>query len=302
MSTKNEILLESGTNEFELIEFILRKRSYGINVAKIREVIEKPDEIYPVPKTHPCMQGVTNIRDEIISIINLKNFLNMEKEDDTAKEKVIITEFNNLKMGFIVDSVTRIYRLSWENVTAPDLSVSGGNAYITSIVKLDKKIILMLDFEKIVMEINQFNDLKEAPNIKRDESRSNYHIVIAEDSTTIRNMMKKNLSEAGYRLTDFSNGKEAYDYVIENKDKIDLLITDIEMPQMDGYSLTKQIKSNRMYSHIPVVIFSSLISPDIRKKGDAVGADAQITKPELAYLLEIVDEIISKLSKKKIRP
>jgi len=226
----------------------------------------------------------------------------MEKEDDTAKEKVIITEFNNLKMGFIVDSVTRIYRLSWENVTAPDLSVSGGNAYITSIVKLDKKIILMLDFEKIVMEINQFNDLKEAPNIKRDESRSNYHIVIAEDSTTIRNMMKKNLSEAGYRLTDFSNGKEAYDYVIENKDKIDLLITDIEMPQMDGYSLTKQIKSNRMYSHIPVVIFSSLISPDIRKKGDAVGADAQITKPELAYLLEIVDEIISKLSKKKIRP
>ena len=127
-------------------------------------------------------------------------------------------------------------------------------------------------------------------------------VLVVDDSVIFRRVLA-NAVESDIELDLIATAHDAFQAIdIIEKNMPDVITLDIEMPQMDGYSLTKQIKSNRMYSHIPVVIFSSLISPDIRKKGDAVGADAQITKPELAYLLEIVDEIISKLSKKKIRP
>jgi len=295
--TQSKILLETGTNEFELIEFIISKRSYGINVAKIREVIELPDEIYPVPKAHPCLVGVTNIRDEIISIIDLKKFLGIEAEDDQRKQKVIITEFNNLKMGFIVDSVTRIYRLSWNKVTSPDKTMSGVDAYITSIVKLQDKIILMLDFEKIVFEVNSFQNMAEGIDIKKDIYRTTHNILVAEDSTMIRNTIVKTLTTAGYKIQEATNGKDALDYFEAHKNELSLVITDIEMPQMDGYSLTKKIKLDANV-HLPVVIFSSLISPDIRRKGETVGADAQVTKPELGDLLAIVDDLIFRIYRK----
>ncbi len=287
------ILLETGTNEFELIEFILEDHSYGINVAKIREVIEFPEHIYPVPKTHPCLEGVTSIRNEIISIINLKKFLSLKDDETTKKKKVIITEFNNLKMGFVVDFVTRIYRLSWDKVSAPDRTLTGKNAYITSIVKLVDKIILMLDFEKIVMEVNQSTmNEGDISKVQVDFDRSIFKVLIAEDSETVRTMMLKNLAQAGYQVVECTNGMEAYDKIKELGKNVDLVITDIEMPQMDGYTLCRKIKEDRRLNQIPVTIFSSLISPDIRKKGESVGADAQITKPDLHHLIEIVDELI----------
>ncbi len=292
---KNEgILLETGTNEFELIEFIIENKFYGINVSKIREVIEKPEKIFPVPKTHPCLEGVTNIRNEIISIANLKKFLNIEESGNVKKPKIIITEFNAQKMGFIVDSVTRIYRLSWENVIPPDKTFAGHNAYITSVVKLDDKIILMLDFEKIVMEINNYSSLETATDFETqfDINRSKYTLLIAEDSATIKDIMVKKLSDAGYNVIDTSNGKEALNVLFNSDTKVDLVITDIEMPELDGYTLCKRIKTNKEYSHIPVIIYSSLISPDVIKKGKSVGADAQLTKPELGNLLTIVDKYI----------
>ncbi|MBP7459754.1 MAG: chemotaxis protein CheV [Candidatus Delongbacteria bacterium] len=290
---------QTSNNEFELIEFILNNQSYGINVGKIREVIELPVNIYPVPKTHPCLKGVTNIRNEIISIIGLKDFLSMSGEEDSKKSKVIITEFNNLKMGFVVDMVTRIYRLSWEQVSPPDRSLAGGNNYITSIIKLEDKIILMLDFERIVFEINAYS-LKENP-VEAEKSainRRNSTIMIAEDSEMVKSMIERNLSQAGYQVVVTSNGIEAFEYLESHPDSLDMIITDIEMPKMDGYSLCKKIKDHKDYKRIPVVIFSSLISPEVKKKGDAVGADAQIVKPDLGDLIAIVDDLMSRFKRR----
>lgn len=282
-------------NEFELIEFILNKQSYGINVSKIREVIESPENIYPVPKTHPCLKGVTSIRSEIISIIELKDFLSMKSEPQSPKFKVIITEFNNIKMGFVVDMVTRIYRISWDKVTSPERSIAGANTYITSIIKLEDKIILMLDFERIVYEINSFS--QQGPSSEPGPeavNRRNLTILIAEDSEMVRNMIERTLSQAGYRIIVTSNGVEAFEYIATHPHSLNMVITDIEMPKMDGYTLCKKIKDDKQLRNLPVIIFSSLVSPEVKKKCDLAGADAQIVKPDLGDLISIIDGLITK--------
>ncbi len=298
MDTK--ILLENGTNELEVLEFELDGNAYGINVAKIKEIIPY-QKVTPVPNSHPSIEGIFMPRDTMITAIDLKNCLQRGVSEEGGL--FIITNFNKLDIAFHVDAVKGIHRISWEQIIKPGATVSTSEDSIsTGIVKLDNRLVIILDFEKIVSDINPETGLKvseiEGLGVRQ---RSSVPILIAEDSVLLNKLIVDSLKKAGYdNLIHTQNGQEAYD-VIQTckadgtlKDHVQCVITDIEMPLMDGHRLTKLIKSDDATKDIPVVIFSSLVNEEMKKKGEALGADAQLSKPEIANLVRIVDDLVKK--------
>ncbi len=298
MDTK--ILLENGTNELEVLEFELDGNSYGINVAKIKEIIPY-QEVTPVPNAHPSIEGIFMPRDTMITAIDLKNCL--QRGVSTPGGLFIITNFNKLDIAFHVDAVKGIHRVSWQDIIKPGATVSSADESVsTGIVKLENSLVIILDFEKIVTDINPETGLKTSDILELGErGRSDVPILIAEDSVLLNKLIVDSLKKAGYNnLIHTQNGQEAYDVITECKENgslnehVQCVITDIEMPIMDGHRLTKLIKTDSTTKNIPVIIFSSLVNEEMRKKGDALGADAQLSKPEIGNLVRIVDELVAK--------
>ena len=294
------ILLESGTNELEVLEFTLGDNHYGINVAKIREILQYMP-VTPVPNTHPSVEGIFMPRDTMITVINLKNCLNLPQTDE--KGLFIITNFNKLNVAFHVDQVIGIHRVSWENIIKPDETLTGEQgSTATGVIKMDDRLIVILDFEAIVASISpqtglRVNDIDEME--ARD--RSDATILIAEDSALLSKLITECLKKSGYtNLIVEENGHEAWDVIKAMQAKgditkhLDCIITDIEMPLMDGHRLTKLVKSDSELRDIPVIIFSSLVNEEMRKKGEQLGADAQLTKPEIGKLVEAIDKLLDK--------
>ncbi len=296
METK--ILLENGTNELEVLEFILAGNSYGINVAKIREIIPYA-AVTPVPNSHPSIEGIFMPRDTMITAIDLKNCLQRGKSEPGGL--FIVTNFNKLDIAFHVDQVVGIHRVSWSDIIKPGATVSTSEDGIsTGIVKLNEKLIIILDFEKIVSDINPETGLKTTEiDALGDRERNDVGILIAEDSVLLNKMIVDSLKRAGYvNLIHTENGQEAFDIIQDCKKRgtlkehIGCVITDIEMPIMDGHRLTKLIKSDDATKDIPVVIFSSLVNDEMRKKGEALGANAQLSKPEIGNLVREIDKLV----------
>jgi len=296
MDTK--ILLENGTNELEILEFTLGNNSYGINVAKIREIIPY-ESVTPVPNSHPSIEGIFMPRDIMITAIDLKNCLGRGESEPGGL--FILTNFNKLDLAFHVDSVLGIHRVSWRDIIKPDATISTTDESVsTGIIKKEGKLIIILDFEKIVSDINPETGLRVSEiNELGTRERSNVPILIAEDSPLLNKLIVDCLKKAGYdNLIHTENGQKAYDVICQCKadgslhDHVRLIITDIEMPEMDGHRLTKLVKSSEATSHIPVIIFSSLVNDDMRRKGEALGADAQLSKPEIGNLVRIVDQLV----------
>ena len=296
MDTK--ILLENGTNELEVLQFELDGNAYGINVAKIKEIIPY-QPVTPVPNSHPSIEGIFMPRDTMITAIDLKNCL--QRGESTPGGLFIITNFNKLDIAFHVDAVKGIHRVSWSDIIKPDATISSADESIsTGIVKLDGNLVIILDFEKIVTDINPETGLKTSEILELGaRSRSDVGILIAEDSILLKKLIVDSLKKAGYEnLIHTQNGQEAYDIIQECKEKgtlaehVGCIITDIEMPLMDGHRLTKLVKSDPATEHIPVVIFSSLVNDEMRKKGESLGADAQLSKPEIGNLVRIVDSLV----------
>ncbi|MBQ8591164.1 MAG: chemotaxis protein CheV [Lachnospiraceae bacterium] len=298
MDTK--ILLENGTNELEVLEFTLAGNSYGINVAKIREIITY-QEVTPVPNSHPSIEGIFMPRDTMITAIDLKNCL--QRGESQPGGLFIITNFNKLDIAFHVDSVLGIHRVSWKDIIKPDNTVSSSEEGVsTGIIKWNEKLIIILDFEKIVTDINPETGLK-VKEIEElgERTRNDVPILIAEDSPLLNKLIVDSLKKAGYdNLIHTENGQEAWN-VIEQcltdgtlKQHVQCVITDIEMPLMDGHHLTKLIKQNTETENIPVVIFSSLVNDDMRRKGESLGADAQLSKPEIGNLVREIDKLVLK--------
>ena len=292
------ILLENGTNELEVLEFELGGNAYGINVAKIKEIIPY-QPVTPVPNSHPSIEGIFMPRDIMITAIDLKNCL--QRGDSAPGGLFIITNFNKLDIAFHVDSVKGIHRVSWQDIIKPGATVSSADESIsTGIVKLDGNLVIILDFEKIVTDINPETGLKTSEIVELGErSRSDVPILIAEDSVLLNKLIVESLKKAGYdNLIHTQNGQEAYDIITECKEKgtlkehVQCIITDIEMPIMDGHRLTKLVKSDSATQGIPVIIFSSLVNDEMRRKGEALGADAQLSKPEIGNLVRIVDSLV----------
>lgn len=296
MDTK--ILLENGTNELEILEFTLAGNSYGINVAKIKEIIPY-QSVTPVPNSHPSIEGIFMPRDTMITAIDLKNCLGRGEADPNGL--FIITNFNKLDIAFHVENVLGINRVSWKDIIKPDATIStADDSVATGIVKKDNKLIIILDFEKIVCDINPETGLKISEITALGErKRSNVPILIAEDSPLLNKLIVDSLRAAGYNnLIHTENGQKAYDVICQCKedgtlnDHVRCIITDIEMPEMDGHRLTKLVKSDDATEHIPVVIFSSLVNDEMKKKGEALGADAQLSKPEIGNLVKIIDALV----------
>ena len=299
MDTK--ILLENGTNELEVLEFKLDGNAYGINVAKIKEIMNY-QEVTPVPNAHPSIEGIFMPRDTMITAIDLKNCL--QRGTSQPGGLFIITNFNKLDIAFHVDSVIGIHRVSWRDIIKPGAAVSTTEEGVsTGIIKFDERLIIVLDFEKIVTDINPETGLKMTDIEELGERhRIDVPILVAEDSPLLNKLIVDSLHKAGYvNLIHTENGQQAYDVIQECKREgtlkqhVQCVITDIEMPLMDGHRLTKLIKSDEETKDIPVVIFSSLVNEEMKRKGASLGANAQLSKPEIGNLVRVVDDLVLNL-------
>ena len=295
METK--ILLENGTNELEVLEFKIDEHCYGINVAKIKEIITYQN-VTPVPNAHPSIEGIFMPRDTMITAIDLRNCL--QRGTSKPGGLFIVTNFNKLDIAFHVDSVVGIHRVSWADIIKPNATISKTEESIsTGIIKFEDRLIIILDFEKIVSDINPNTGLNvDALADIGPRTRNDIPIVLAEDSQLLNKLIVESLHKAGYdNVRHFENGKLAYDFITECKNKNQLdnvkcIITDIEMPIMDGHRLTKLVKSDDATKGIPLVIFSSLGNEEMRRKGEALGADRQMSKPEIGNLVSVIDELV----------
>jgi two-component system chemotaxis response regulator CheV len=299
MDDKKGILLESGTNEFEIIEFSVGGVFYGLNVAKVREVINSVPVTY-IAKSHPNLDGIFTLRSRVMPLVNLARSLNTQPASEDFK--IIVCEINNFYVGFKVDAVYRIHRISWTQMEpAPHIA---GSDLVVGIVKMQERMIILLDFEKILADVNPEMNRKMSAVPKSTPElisiRKTKNILIAEDSRMLRDLLLDTLHTAGYNTISNENGLEAWTQLeaIAESDKpvtdtIQLIITDIEMPQMDGHYLIKRIKSHPRLKDLPVIIFSSLINEEMKLKGQALGAYAQVTKPEIEQLIGIVDQKIA---------
>ena len=298
------ILLETGTNELEILEFVISGNSYGINVAKINELMQA-QAVQEMPLAHPCVEGIFQPRNEVYTIIDLARYLNLGVSEDPGKDIFIITNFNQMNIAFHVHAVEGIFRISWNDIEKPDSIIYGGDeGVVTGIAKVNDRIISILDFEKITFDISPETGIDlSTVSAYSGMDRENIPIVVAEDSALLRKMLTEALQTSGYNnLTILNNGEEAWTYLTEIKasgitnvsDRVSCLITDIEMPRMDGHRLTKLVKSDPVLLDVPVIIFSSLIDENMQKKGAEVGADAQLSKPEIARLVGLVDALVNR--------
>ncbi|WP_312613114.1 chemotaxis protein [Oscillibacter sp.] len=300
--SNSNILLETGTNEIEIMEFTVNDNLFGINVAKVREIMLSAP-VKSMPHVHPAVEGIFKPRDQVITVINLPRFLVDTDVEKQTKDLFIVTNFNMMYVAFRVHSVVGISRISWRDIQKPDKTISGGaDGVATGIAQCGDDLVTILDFEKIVAEIAPETSIQIA-EIDRmgPRTRSDQPIYLAEDSLLLSQMIRESLGKAGYtNLHTYPNGQELWDELIQMKARgtapgeVAMVITDIEMPQMDGHHLTKLIKSDQILRKIPVVLFSSLISEEMRIKGKQVGADEQLSKPEIGHLVSVMDQLLSK--------
>ena len=299
---KSGILLESGTNEIEILIFTICGNLYGINVAKVREILLSAP-VQEVPHTHPVVEGIFKPRDRVITVVDLPKYLEQREVEKGEKNLFIITNFNQMFIAFRVHTVEGISRISWQDIQKPDKTASGGpDGVATGIAQCGDKLVTILDFEKIVAEIAPETTIQLSEVEKLGQRKSSaVPIWIAEDSILLGKILQEALHKAGYEnLAMFSNGQELWNALQQLKEdpdwkkKVGLVITDLEMPQMDGHRLTKLIKSDDDFRSIPLIIFSSLITEEMYIKGKQLGADEQLSKPEIGHLIGVIDHLLAR--------
>lgn len=294
-ANQSDILLESGTNELEVLLFTLGNQTYGVNVAKVREVI-LPVTANAAPNQPESVKGMFDLRGQVLPLVDLHLYFNIEFENsDPKSHRIIVMEFNGTMAAFQVEMVNRIRRMSWGAIKPVPDDTGEDNFAITGIAEIDDQLILMLDFESVYDQIamqGQYHHDK----IENDlgVNRGEVTIYLAEDSKFIRQTMLRLFTNSGYtQVKEFTNGLDIWNQLVKDSKTgslPDIVITDIEMPQMDGLHLTKQIKEQDALKLIPVIVFSSLITEETRHKANSVGADDQIAKPQLPEMVRLLDK------------
>lgn len=314
---KTGILLTSGTNEVEFIEFNIGDTAYGINVAKVQRVLARPAVNISHASNAPgsALIGTIYVQDKPLQLIDLRKALFISDEATAPvhedRQLILVTKFNKLSISFLIDKVNKIHRTAWEEFE-PINMVEGcdvDEGYVTGTIKIDGRVIIILDLEHLILEylpeeVEQEDEHHEDSADERFEERGKMHIVYAEDSKIIRKMMLRTLEESGYtNVKSFEHGGLAYEYLMQLKetaeaagetlsDKVNCVITDIEMPRMDGLTLCKNLKDVADDRAIPsVVVYSSLVNEEMVKKCQSVGADAQISKPHGHEIIDVIDEL-----------
>ena len=299
-ANKNEILLESGTNELEVMEFTISNQHFGINVAKIIEIAKySAYPVTPMPNSNPFVEGVFKHRDGVMTVINLAAYMGLPPSEDEVRDIIIITSFNKVNSAFHVHNVDEIHRISWTDIEKPDKAIYGGEEGLaTGIAHCKDKLITIVDFEKILTDISPSSGIQISEVGKLGHrTKTMKPILTAEDSPLLERMILESLEKAGYiNVICCANGKEAWDKLQSFKqtglpieEQVSIVITDIEMPQMDGHRLLKLIREDSDLKILPVIVFSSLISEEMHMKGEQLGATEQISKPEIGNLISLID-------------
>ena len=312
---KKEILLESGTNEMEIIEFRVGSQPLGINVQKLKEIISLDESVLTaIPESDPAMLGTLLLRGSSIPLIDLKLHLKQRQQEDQQEEArpvVLVCEFNHRTNGFKVDGVNRIHRVSWSDVEPLAPFINQFKPRFTGSLHIEDREILILDLEHIIGEFDPesvIGEHEEIANTQQNQAnsakRKQAKVLMAEDSSIIRTSVEKILRGAGFEgLEVFVDGAECYQRILQLKTQADeagedihqhlnLIISDIEMPKMDGLTLCRKVKEGLGYKHLPVLLFSSLINPPMEVKCDSVGADGYAAKPEIVKLIAMMDRFI----------
>ena len=303
---KRGILLESGTNEIEVMQFTINNSLYGINVAKVKEIIVSAP-VKSMPHAHPAVEGIFKPRDLVITVVDLPRYLLGIDTEKGPKDLFIVTNFNKMNIAFRVHTVVGISRISWKDIQKPDKTVSGGNEGVaTGIAQCGSDLVTILDFEKIVAEIAPETTIQMSEIDQLGErQRSDASILVAEDSVLLSKMIEEALHKSGYVNTRmFPDGQELWNYLNSIRGEklnksVSLVITDIEMPQMDGHRPTKLITDDKELTHLPLIIFSSLITEEMRRKGKELGADEQMSKPEIGHLVRVIDHLLDEKAKQQ---
>lgn len=276
-----------GRNRMELLLFFLGdEQCFGINVFKVREVIECPP-LTRTPGAHPQIKGISNIRGQTVSIVDLAGMVGKGEIDLEDKCRVIVAEYNRTVQGFLVSDVARIVNMNWEDIKPPPSGV-GGTSFLTAVTDVDGKIVEILDVEKVLADILGSCDEISSETISKSQESgvSGKHVLIIDDSSMARKQMSRVLKQLDLPFTALTNGKEAYDLLlewIEDKDipitqRCGLIVSDVEMPKMDGYTLTKKIKGHPQLQYLHILLHSSLSGTFNEHMVRKVGADDFLAK------------------------
>lgn len=316
-ANNSSILLHSGNNEVEFIEFNIGDTSYGVNVAKVQRVIARPSVEITHGSNDPASahMGTIYVLGKPIQLLNLGKALLIPDQESSSvpedRQLILVTKFNRRTTSFLIDSVNKIHRTSWDQFQPIDnmLDSDGSGMYVTGTIKIEDRVIVILDLEHLMLDYDpELKAMTEHAEVDAPDDlvarRNRVKVVYAEDSRIIRKMMLKTLREHGYTdVEEFEHGEAAYNYLIKVKaeaeeagevlaDRVGCIITDIEMPKMDGLTLCKSIKDSAVQKDIPsVVVYSSLVNDEMVQKCRSVGADAQISKPHGDEIIEILDKI-----------
>lgn len=290
-----------GQNRLELLLFSLNtKQSFGINVFKVREVIPCPS-LTKIPLSHSVVRGAANIRGTTISIFDLSMGIGGPAVEDLSESFIIITEYNRSVQGFLVSKIDRIINTSWADILPPP-SASGSNSYMTAITKLDGELVEIIDVEKVLAEVvgadeSVSSELKDQLSTQNSETQP--HILVADDSSVARQQIKRTMDQIGIDTTIVRDGKEALDQLrtwadegIDVKNYISLVISDIEMPEMDGYTLTTEIRKDPQLQDIKVLLHTSMSGAFNNTMVEKVGADKFVAKFSPDDLAAAVQDLI----------
>jgi len=298
----------AGTNKLEILLFSLgtdlrtgRTETFGINVFKVREVMRTP-QITAAPDMPAAVKGMVSLRGVLVPVVDLSEFIGMQTE--TPREIMIVTEYNGHTQGFLVESVDTILRLDWSKMRVPpEMLTANMGGLVTAVTELaDGRLVMLLDVERILSETARYEDEMVYSQI-RPLDRQDLTIVYADDSSVARGQIEKTLNALGIRGVMAMNGLQAWQELLKIanyadaterpvRELVQLVLTDVEMPEMDGYILTKNIKSDSRFAGIPVVMHSSLSSASNQQLGKSVGVDEYVSKFEAQRLAETLTRLL----------
>jgi len=282
-----------GRNRLELLLFRLGKRQrFGINVFKVREVIKCPP-LTRAPQAHPVIRGIANMRGQTITVMDLALAVGKKAIEDMDDSFVIVAEYNRHVQGFLVAGVDKIVNMNWEEIKPPP-SGMGSVSFLTAVTNVDNELVEIIDVEKVMADVMGYSDAIDegvTDGTTKDQVE-NKHVLVVDDSGMARKQMFKVLDQMEVSYTSANNGKEAHDILLEwAKDtsipiteRCSLVLSDVEMPVMDGYTLTKNIKEHPVLSQLTVMLHSSLSGAFNESMVQKVGADDFIAKYDATEL------------------
>ncbi|MGH8433683.1 MAG: chemotaxis protein CheV [Pseudomonas sp.] len=286
MDSVNQRTQLVGQNRLELLLFRLDgKQLYGINVFKVKEVLQCP-KLTIMPKSSPVVRGVANIRGGTIPILDLAMATGRPGLDDLKSSFVIITEYNTKVQGFLVRSVERIVNMNWEEIHPPPKG-TGRDHYLTAVTHLDQQLVEIIDVEKILAEVAPTSEAISAGVIDPATQRKavSKHVLIVDDSSVARKQVTRCLQSVGVEVTALNDGREALNYLRKLADdgkrpenELLMLISDIEMPEMDGYTLTAEIRADPRMQKLHILLHTSLSGVFNQAMVKKVGADDFLAK------------------------